>query len=72
MATIGCNPQNLYKRLEKGVMIAVLGSILNIVWLIGVIGYISGGRLVHLLFVDGITEMYLRVGFKANHCVMLE
>ena len=53
-------------------MIAVLGSILNVVLFIGIIGYTSGGRLVHALFVDGITEMCLRVDFEANHCVILE
>ena len=53
-------------------MIDMLVSILNVAWLIGVMGYTSGGRLVHLLFADEITEMYLRVGLEVNHCAMLE
>ena len=50
----------------------MLGSTLNVVLLIGIMGYASGSRLVHALFVDGMTEMCLYVVFEINHCVILE
>ena len=50
----------------------MLGSILNVVLLIGIMRYTSGGRLVHALFVDVITEICLCVVFSGNHCVILE
>ena len=50
----------------------MLASILNVVLLIGIMEYTSGGRLAHALFIDGITEMCLCVVFEANHCVILE
>ena len=53
-------------------MIAVLGSTLNVVLLIWRVGYASGGRLRHALFVDGMIEMCLCVVFEANHCVIFE
>ena len=48
-------------------MIAVLGSIWKLVWSIFRIGYTSGGKLRHLLFVDGMSERSLRLGGDANH-----
>ena len=48
-------------------MIAVLGSIWKLVLSIFRIGYTSGGRLRHLLFVDGMIEMSLRFDEDANH-----
>ena len=49
----------------------MLGSTLNVVLLIGIIGYASGGKLVHALFLDGMTEMCLCIVFEANHYVIL-
>ena len=51
-------------------MIAVLGSTLNVVLLIGRMRYASEERLGHTLFVDGMIEMCLCVVFEANHCVI--
>ena len=42
-----------------GMMIALLISIRNVVSFSGVIGYASGGILVHSLFVSGIREIDL-------------
>ena len=48
-------------------MIAVLGSIWKVVWSICRMWYTSGGRLRHLLFVDGMIGRSLRLGGDANH-----
>ena len=55
------------QKVEEGITIAVLGSIWKVVWSICRMGYTSGGRLKHLLFVDGMIERSLRIGGDANH-----
>ena len=61
------NLQSLSSIFGAGIMIAVLGSIWKLVWSIFSIGYTSGGKLRHLLFVDGMIEMSLRFCGDANH-----
>ena len=60
------------QKVEEGINIAVLGSIWKVVWSICRMGYASGGKLRHLLFVDGMIERSLRLGGDANHWIIFE
>ena len=60
------------QNVEEEMTIAVLGSIWKVVWSICRMEYASGGRLRHLLFVDGMIERILRLGGDANHWIIFE
>ena len=55
------------QKVEEGITIAVLGSIWKVVWSVCRMGYTSGDRLRHLLFVDGMIERSLLMGGDSNN-----